>query len=158
MRVCAELYVCVCVCVRYFLAFVYICVLGFMYLYAYVCALMHVCVSEGIYLPLCVYVYRSGDSLERGAHLPPSLRQGLVLLATAHAAALQASRDAGVCLHCQRRNAGMADVCFPVSAGHCSGDLTQVLRLEPPPYAKRGFRMVVLCPVLSNMEHMREIR
>lgn len=116
MCVCVDVYVCVCVCVRYFLAFVYICVLGSVYLYACVCALRHVCVSEGIDIPLCMCVYRSGDSLECGAHLPPSLRQGLVLLATAHAAALQASRDAGVCLHCHRRNAGMTDVCFPVSA------------------------------------------
>lgn len=97
MCVCVELYVCVCVCVRYFLAFVYICVLGSMYLYACVCALMHVCVSEGIYIPLCMCVYRSGDSLECGAHLPPSLRQGLVLLATAHAAALQASTSIEGC-------------------------------------------------------------
>lgn len=81
-----DLYICVCVCVRYFLAFVYICVLGSVYLYACVCALRHVCVREGIYIPLGMCVYRSGDSLECGAYLPPSLRQGLMLLATAHAA------------------------------------------------------------------------
>lgn len=54
MCICVELYVCVCACMRYFLAFVYMCVLGFMYLYACICALMHVGVSEGIYIPLCM--------------------------------------------------------------------------------------------------------
>lgn len=156
---CGVVCLCMCLCEILFSICVYLC--PWVHVFVCLCMCTYACfVSEGIYIPLCVCVYRSGDSLECGA---PSTFFETGSCAVGHCSCscpTSIYKHRGMLESAFTVSAGMLgwQMCFPVSAGRCSGDLTQVLRLEPPPYAKRGFRMVVLCPVLSNMGHTREIR
>lgn len=63
---CGVVCLCMCLCEILFSICVYLC--PWVHVFVCLCMCTYACfVSEGIYIPLCVCVYRSGDSLECGA-------------------------------------------------------------------------------------------